>query len=586
MAINRIRIGKQAELSIAPNSIVRTDINNEQEYVSPLSDNYPNRIDNIVATTTYDALNPLIGWVPPSNPILDNVTQVQFTDGTVVNYTWDGTAWVVDFVEEVAPKPTLTTVVGGAGLPNTATFDNGIDPPTIFDYIEGARNNLQLGSPIVERGNINAGGSQPADYTRDIYNWLGGSYKDHWQSVGDNELLSIKAAQTVNAANTTYTGTGAVNIGTAGGGGQYKLNVGGAIWVNNGRASVIVGRNAGLNDISTENVLIGDYTGENNTGDGSTIVGRFAGRFNTGSTSTIIGYESGTNNTGNSTIAIGRSAGRNNTGFNGVFIGSSAGFNNTGQQSVGIGYQALKDNTGQQSIGIGVLAAVNNIGSSLIAIGNTVGFNNTGNSATFIGNNAGVSNEGDFVVSIGIGSGNANKGFNLIGIGYNSGSNNLGDSCIGIGFQSIAENSKEDVIAIGYQTAKTNNASRVIAIGYRAGDDFTTPNTTLEGNNVKETILIGSHAGHNQGLISGSEVHTDTIGIGNYALGNSDGSYVIAIGSSAGLVNTQSNRVIIGFNELPQFANAAAAAAAMPAASVNGVYVYWDLSDNTIKARP
>lgn len=102
MAINRIRIGKQAELSIAPNSIVRTDINNEQEYVSPLSDNYPNRIDNIVATTTYDALNPLVGWVPPSNPILDNVTQVQFTDGTVVNYTWDGTAWVVDFVDNTS----------------------------------------------------------------------------------------------------------------------------------------------------------------------------------------------------------------------------------------------------------------------------------------------------------------------------------------------------------------------------------------------------------------------------------------------------------------------------------------------------
>jgi hypothetical protein len=31
---------------------------------------------------------------------------VKFNDGTVVNYTWDGTNWVVNFVEEVAPKPT------------------------------------------------------------------------------------------------------------------------------------------------------------------------------------------------------------------------------------------------------------------------------------------------------------------------------------------------------------------------------------------------------------------------------------------------------------------------------------------------
>lgn len=120
MAINRIRIGKQAELSIAPNSIVRTDINNEQEYVSPLSDNYPNRIDNIVATTTYDALNPLVGWVPPSNPILDNVTQVQFTDGTVANYTFDGTVWGLDFASSSNIGHPLDEVVTGTG-PSTTT---------------------------------------------------------------------------------------------------------------------------------------------------------------------------------------------------------------------------------------------------------------------------------------------------------------------------------------------------------------------------------------------------------------------------------------------------------------------------------
>ena len=111
MATTRVRIGKQTELSAVPYSIVRTDAANEQEYVSPLSDNYPNRIDNIVATTTYDALNPLVGWVPPSNPILDNVTQVQFTDGTVVNYTWDGTTWIVDFAINVANRPWGTTTI-------------------------------------------------------------------------------------------------------------------------------------------------------------------------------------------------------------------------------------------------------------------------------------------------------------------------------------------------------------------------------------------------------------------------------------------------------------------------------------------
>jgi hypothetical protein len=63
----------------------------------------------------------------------------------------------------------LTTVTGGTGLPNTATFDNGVDAPTVFNYIEGARNNLQLGSPIVERGNVSLGGSVNQQISQEIH---------------------------------------------------------------------------------------------------------------------------------------------------------------------------------------------------------------------------------------------------------------------------------------------------------------------------------------------------------------------------------------------------------------------------------
>lgn len=54
---------------------------------------------NIVATTTYDPLNTLAGWVAPSNPIQGNTVEVKFTDGTVGNYTWDGSVWVLNFRE-------------------------------------------------------------------------------------------------------------------------------------------------------------------------------------------------------------------------------------------------------------------------------------------------------------------------------------------------------------------------------------------------------------------------------------------------------------------------------------------------------
>jgi len=57
---------------------------------------------NIVGTAPYDALLPLTGWVAPSSPIVGNTVEVKFTDGTVVDYTWNGTVWGLDFVDDTA----------------------------------------------------------------------------------------------------------------------------------------------------------------------------------------------------------------------------------------------------------------------------------------------------------------------------------------------------------------------------------------------------------------------------------------------------------------------------------------------------
>ena len=522
---------------------------------------------NILGTAPYDPLNPLTGWVAPSSPIAGNTVEVKFTDGTIGNYTFDGTDWGLDFVVE-----------------------------------NKAINNLQVINEIVERGNVSLGGGQPADFTRNTYNWLGANFQDKWQSAGDANLFDIKANQTVNAANTTNSGSGAVNIGTIGANGQYKLNVGGAIWLDNGRGSVFIGQNAGQLDATSESIGVGRFALGENTGGLSTSIGAYSGynntgtslaafgyntaRLNTGAYVNAMGYLAAYNNSGTDLVAIGRGSARNNTGVNSVFIGMGAGYNNTGRLSLGIGDVALEENIGINSIGIGLGAGQSNTGESLIAVGTSTAGNNSGASSTFIGQISGYNNTGDFSVGLGYSTLLNNIGNESIAIGRESSTDNTGSFTIALGTGSLRDNVKDDVIGIGFQTAKTNNASRVIAIGYRAADDFTNPNTPLEGNNVTETILIGSHAGHNQGLAAGSEVHSHTIGIGSFALGNNNGSNVIAIGKDAGTANTQSNRVILGFNELPQFANAAAAAAAMPAAGTNGVYIYWDLSDNTIKVRP
>jgi len=83
--------------------------------------------------------------------------------------------------------------------------------------------------------------------------------------------------------------------------------------------------------------------------------------------------------------------------------------------------------------------------------------------------------------------------------------------------------------------------------------------------------------------------------VGFQAGQSNTGNYVLALGYQAGLSNSQANRFIVGQQNLPKFgivgtdtvASAdAAAAAALPAAGANGVYLYWNAIDNTIKARP
>ena len=93
---------------------------------------------NIVGTAPYDPLNPLSGWVAPSSPIEGNTVEVKFTDGTVGNYTYDGTVWVLDFADEWFEKRICL---------NTATPPfTPVDPnnPTITEIETWKNANLSL----------------------------------------------------------------------------------------------------------------------------------------------------------------------------------------------------------------------------------------------------------------------------------------------------------------------------------------------------------------------------------------------------------------------------------------------------------
>jgi len=89
---------------------VVTSVNPDGSTNYDLSVGVPNA--HILATTSYDVLNPLTGWVAPSSPITGNTVEVKFTDGTVANYTFDGTVWGLDFA--VTPATETTTTITGA----------------------------------------------------------------------------------------------------------------------------------------------------------------------------------------------------------------------------------------------------------------------------------------------------------------------------------------------------------------------------------------------------------------------------------------------------------------------------------------
>lgn len=75
---------------------------------------------NIVGTAPYDPLLPLTGWVAPSSPIAGNTAEVKFTDGTVGNYTFDGTDWVLDFQQTWAEQRIYLNTASPAFTPLNA----------------------------------------------------------------------------------------------------------------------------------------------------------------------------------------------------------------------------------------------------------------------------------------------------------------------------------------------------------------------------------------------------------------------------------------------------------------------------------
>ena len=220
----------------------------------------------------------------------------------------------------------------------------------------------------------------------------------------------------------------------------------------------------------------------------------------------------------------------------------------------GFFYHTGASTTSVFSTQMGRLCGSGNTSGSSTFYGYSCGANTNSSPNTAIGENAcaqssGVS-EGAYV---GRDAGYSSSGNRAVFMGFNSGRGNSGASCVGYGDYTLFNGSGDNNAAFGSNAMNSSTTSQSTACGARS---------LLFGTGSANTAL-GYQAGQ-----------------------SNSGSSVLALGFNAGNSNTQSNRLIIGQNNLPQFAGAAAAAAALPASGANGVYLYWDTTDNTIKARP
>ncbi len=376
---------------------------------------------HIVATATYDALNPLAGWVAPSSPITGNTVEVKFTDGTIGNYTFDGTAWVLDFVDSTATVQRAWVKVGQTTAANQTqvTKDDNIyhnGDTTIGASTGNFKLNVQ-GSIWLENtnGSVNIGNYSGAG-NNGFNNVNVGKFSG--SNVTNSAVVNIGYAAGLNntsdavvnignQAGTTNTAINAINIGSQAGN------------ENKGVHSINIGTDAGRYNDKGNSINIGYLSGRNSDGISAINIGTNAGNNSEGNNLISIGEQANQNANSPNTISIGQLSGQNNTSQNSLFVCSESGKNASGNYNIGIGYKAFETGsneyntaigafslskvTTRENVGVGAYTLKNTTtGIENTALGTSAGeFNITGERNVYLGWRAGFVNNGNANVLIG-----------------------------------------------------------------------------------------------------------------------------------------------------------------------------------------
>ncbi|MBL0183490.1 MAG: tail fiber domain-containing protein [Chitinophagaceae bacterium] len=330
---------------------------------------------------------------------------------------------------------------------------------------------------------------------------------------------------------------------------------------NTANGSVFVGSSAGMKNTSgSGNTFVGDNAGRDVvTGSGNSFLGSYAGQLNTGSNNTFIGSSGGYSNTfGTENSFVGRSAGfANSSGNNNTFMGSFAGnLNSTGSDNSFYGKSAGANNlTGYNNVFSGSQAGISNsTGYNNIAIGyKAMEDNSTGYSNTFVGMNAGNNNI--------TGSGNSFFGDNTGAAMRSSNANALfGSYTMGFYCDTCSYNSAFGVNAASSVSKGDKNSffGYNIANGLKVGYENTVMGYQASvGDTADQNVVIGSFAGgkgdenvfigHDAGKNNSLSTMNGSTYVGSWAGFFKRASYSLLLGySSSVLADGYSNASAIG----------------------------------------
>lgn len=547
--------------------------------------NIPNA--HIVATTTYDPLNPLTGWVAPSNPIQGNTVEVKFTDGTVGNYTYDGTDWLQDFqvytldVELIVPFNQWTHIKTfingnetnpshwdfiGFGVKHKAArsilgYRDRLAQPASLDKDELYRVSWDISNYVSGGISVNVGES----FTKESY--ANGSYVDYVVASND-DLISIQSIPSSDLiiSNISVRKVISPNINTYG-----KLSVKGTLSTD---GYIETGKN--------KRIQIGYWDNGTNYRDDEWQI------YENTQPSISIGYNSMTRGTG---VCVGANAGRDNTNLGYI---------------TAFGINALKRNTTGHATGFGTGAGQNNTTGNLAAFGDEClanaattdnnGFGyytlnlTTGNFNCAFGHEAGRymttgANNAAFGYQSMLGSGSVTGTWNCafganslrsatsasgnVAIGYNCmTSNNTGGFNVGIGFATLGNNtSGNGNTGIGQFTMRLNTTgSNNTAFGSQASrNNLTGSENTAVGRDALYSNLnsFNTAVGSEAFSLLQTGTHNTSIGLraGTYLNGGNNltiANNSVFIGSETrSFADNQTNEIVIGYNALGSGSNTA-----------------------------